>query len=267
MRHFRATGQDVCVRSGLTLRHPLGRGRKGRAMEPRAKDARPGSRGDPRQGPEAAVQRAAPVGRLHPRQAVHALRLRELRRRPAARGRRGRQVAAHPLRLVGPVGHHGPRPLELRRRRPAERPARRPGAVRLHRRGRRAPRGDPAHRLRLHPLPAARGGSGGAPRRPLHRRLHPAPRRADAGLSRLRQLVLPRRLPRTVRRPRADLRPDLRRRRRPSHLRRRRELGPPRGLSRREARRPGAGEQEPAYHDHRQRDAARRSPSPAFPSS
>ena len=131
-----------------------------------------------------------------------------------------------------------------------------PSEVRLHRRSRRASRGDPEHQPRLYPLSPARGGVRRAARRPLHRCLYPAPCRADARLSRLRQLVLPRRLPRAVRRPRADLRPDLRRRWGPAHLRRRGELGPPCGLSRREARRPGAGEQEPAYHDHRQRDAA-----------
>ena len=55
--------------------------------------------------------------RFHPGAAVHALRLRELRRRAAARRRRGRPVAADPLRLAGAVADDGPDRVEQRRRR------------------------------------------------------------------------------------------------------------------------------------------------------
>ena len=81
-----------------------------------------------------------------------------------------------------------------------------------------------------------------------------APRRADAGLPRLRQLVPPRGLPRAVRRAGAGLRPDLRRRPRPADLLGRGLLGASRGLHRRAAPRTGAGGEEPAHHDHRRGD-------------
>ena len=50
--------------------------------------------------------------RLHPGPALHALRLRELRGRAAARRRRGRPLAADPLRLEGAVGVDEPDPIE-----------------------------------------------------------------------------------------------------------------------------------------------------------
>ena len=52
--------------------------------------------------------------RLHPGAALHALRLRELRRRAAARRRRGRPLAADPLRLAGALADDGPDRVELR---------------------------------------------------------------------------------------------------------------------------------------------------------
>ena len=86
-------------------------------------------------------------------------------------------------------------------------------------------------------LPAGCGRGARAARRRLHRRLHPAPRRADGRLPLLRELVPPRRFPGAVRRADAGVGPDLHRRPRPADLLGRRELGPSRGLSGREARR------------------------------
>ena len=80
-----------------------------------------------------------------------------------------------------------------------------PDPLRLPRRRRRAGRRDREPASRHRALPRARGRGRRAAGRRLHRHLRAAPGRADAGLSRLRQLVPPRGLPRAVRRAEAGL--------------------------------------------------------------
>ena len=264
MRHFRATGQDVCVKGELTLRHPFGafpQDRRRWSEERRTAGSGPARSRSGRSGCDRA-RRACRWASSSPGAS-----------RSAPSRTSSMSCGSPPTRATGrgpssATGRSSPTrwtrcpPAAAFTVQPGERlgdPARFDYIVVVGGLLEEIPNISPAYTRFLQRAAEA----GRAARRPLHRRLRPAPRRADARLPRLRQLVLPRRLPRAVRRPRAGLRPDLRRRRRPPDLRRRRQLRPSRGLSRGEARRPRAGEQEPAHHDHRRRAAAGEGRSPA----
>ena len=170
-------------------------------------------------------------------------------------GRRGRPLAADPLRLEGAVADDGPDRVEQRRRRPARRAARRSGALRLSRRRRRAGRRDREPAPRHRALPRTRAAAAGVPlvgvctgTFALHRAglmqgyracvswFHHADflERFD-GLEPVSDQIF------VVDRDRLTCSGGV-------------SLGASRGLHRRAPPRAGAGGEEPAHHDHRRGD-------------
>ena len=193
--------------------------------------------------------------RLHPGAAVHALRLRQLRRRAAARRRRGRPVAADPLRLAGAVADDGPDRVELRHRRSSPTSG---SAIRRASTTSSSSAGWSTRSRTCIPTPCA---SSSAPPRPACRwsGSAPAPSRCTgAGLMQgYRACVSWFHHEDFLERfdgLEPVSRPDLRRRPRPADLLGRGLLGASRGLHRRAPPRAGAGGEEPAHHDHRRGD-------------
>ena len=193
--------------------------------------------------------------RLHPGAALHALRLRELRRRAAARRRRGRPLAADPLRLAGAVADDGPDRVELRRRRCSRTSG---SAIRRASTTSSSSAGWSTRSRTCIPTPCASSRRAAAAGVPLvgvctgtfilHRAGLMQGYRAcvswfhhDDFLERFDGLE-------------PVSRPDLRRRPRPADLLGRGLLGASRRLHRRAASRAGAGGEEPAHHDHRRGD-------------
>ena len=174
------------------------------------------------ESPEAAARRATPFGGLHPRQAFHPLRFRnfvDVLRLAADEGDRSRPILCDwsvlsdtmdPVPSCGVTVQPGDRLGDPRGSTTSS------WSEGFSRKSRTS--------ARLHPLPPARGGGRAASRRPLHRRLHPPSRRADAGLPGLREHGSATPTSSSSSTARTNLRPDLRRGRRPPHLRRRAEL-------------------------------------------